>query len=285
MITNNMNSYLNHEAQTLLRNKEDFLKNKNLNPYKFLGVNKKSSDESVTKAYNKLLENPDICEEDLEYCYDYILFKNATSSFEDIDLKVDPRDSSKFENSTMRKKIFMTDEINFEPFLQNENKDIDKLVQEYRGNSIEILQVPGTDTFLSPKTKKFNVNKFNKMFEQHFDTGIHDELFQGMIDLNANCSIECMPIKSYDGIIVEDVSERNLDNVHLKKNLAKNNKTLKEPVFKDTMKAYSERKNQSVSVDTSKTFAEAEAELLEFKKKNMSMEKNKNREYINSIFK
>lgn len=284
-----MNSYLSNEAQSLLRSKEDFLKSRNLNPYKFLGVNKKSSDEFVTKAYNKLLENPDICEEDLEYCYDYILFKNASSSFEDNNnLKVDPRDSSKFENSSMRKKIFMADEIDFEPFLQNENKDIDKLVQEYRGKSIEIVQVPGTETFLSPKTKKFNVNKFNKMFEQHFDSGINDELFEGIGDLTADCSIECMPIKSYDGIIVEDISIRNggsdkkLD-VHLKKNTVKPSKET--PVFKDTMKAYSERKNQSVSIDNTKTFAEAEAELLEFKKKNMSMEKTKNREYINNIFK
>lgn len=277
--------YLSSEANNLLKNKEELLKSRNLNPYKFLGVSKKSSDETINKAYGHMCNNPDIDIEDLEYCHDYLLFKNTVNSLESDNLgRVDPRDSSKFENTAMRKKIFMTDEINFDPFIENENKDIEKLVHEYRQKTVEIVKVPGTETFISPKTKKFNVNKFNKVFEEHFDTRVNKELFAPMEDLFSECSINCLPIKSYDGIIVEDVSERNGNpDVHLKKNLVKN-KTKDTQVFKDTMKAYSERKNQTVDVDNTKTFAQAEADLLEFKKKNMIQEKNNNREYISSIF-
>ena len=273
-----MEDYLLKELNSLLKTKENFLKSRNLNPYRIFKISKNSSIKSIEKAYQNMSEKT----EDIEYCYDYVLFRKTVEEKN----QKDNSDASIYtmNDPEIRKKIFIKDDIQIDKFLDIEKKDTMKLLEEYKSENNKSINSHCHEKFISPKTKKFNIKKFNDFFEDN--CLVEDEPTTEIEEFNKDNYSFGMPIKYYDGIILEDYDKRDKKYLISGGNQLKVKKSREPPELQDTPEAFDKKtKERKKNIDIPRrNYADAEAEMLEFKKMNSSKEKNNNRNYIYKNF-
>jgi len=297
----------------------EFFKVNDINPYDFIGIPKKDKsnlDKKILKKYYKkmlLKLHPDKTgnETDIEFkilqiCYQHILDDITpvneetvinSRKKEDTNVKYNDYTDSRslfktdFTNSNVRKSLFANDTLNFD--------NIDQIVEEHQKMSTSYSphvtsQSNSKNLF---KDEKFNLDKFNAMFES-VKPKMEDQDPDKIPEFQcANSSLTAMPINTYNGLIVQDSSVDTLaqrfnfmDYNYLKKqspvntnNLDTNkeysyNSKAKDPINKRTFnKKLKDLKNQKIEVDTSLNFRDAEAKMYDTKVNQMkqSMEKGK----------
>lgn len=324
-----MNYYIASESKGILKQKENFLKDKGLNPYKILGISKKSSLQTAKKAYENLSEvlekkqyNENASEtsiESLEYCYDYILFKRMCEKYSGTDYSEQSRVSDMTDPDKRNEILFGVSEEDdmkkeIKRFQDAENIPLDNMLTKYKQQSLSSgnihINAPDHSKFISQKTKKFNVKKFMESFEEYSeknadtlikDTGVGKK-FNAMESFSQGtvvgmsikyCDGMIIPIKNTDTITgaadIRPVLRLDTENRDSRKdNLVKNNKkSVKKPfIAEDVKTAFVSKKKElqdGVFIER-KSYAQAEHEMLEYRKQMNNKEKFSNKESIGKQF-
>lgn len=289
--------------------REKFFKENDINPYKVIGVSKNFNKKELKTAYKKkaLLLHPDKKSDkhdDLEFkmlneCYKYLLDK--FEEIEDFQHKETPNHNvlkekfkvssavlgdqlqernfytTNFNDPDIRKTLFVNDTLNFDKF---EEKIKSKANNPTEYSAVKTVNIPKIFD-----DKKFNLKKFNKTFEEQFT--IEPDEKPEVTSLEAYSSLSLMPVSTYNGIMIEN--DKNINTrfqkydeleLLLKTNKNKKKKNNKNKYTDKVNDLYNKRKNEEVTVDTSKTFAEAESMMYENQINNMRNEMKNNRDYV-----
>lgn len=333
-----MDSYIANESAEILKHKETLLKERGINPYKTLGISKKSSRSELKKAYDKIcleidksIENSiyikgnKVTLEEIEYAYDYIFFRLFSEKYRsktetNISRNVNSMNDAKIRNEILygiedeeSKKM----EKEIKKFQDAENTPLQSMLDKFKGSSGDMVPINAPDhkKFISPKTKKFNVKKFMESFEDYSKENA-DTLLREIDDtgsfkaMESYCegTVKGMNIKYCDGMIIptkeiDDVpgelgirkviniipenyihsktegnkkrSKQNtsslksdpLDNADIKAAFASKKKELENPVFIER-----------------KSYAQAEHEMLQFRKKMNEKDRKNMKENIGRHF-
>lgn len=277
-----------------------FFKENDINPYKLLGVSKKTSEEKIKDIYNKKIKknkNNEIQLKILEDCYTYIISK-VNISIKKCENKVDKEESIfdknfysiNFDKNEIRKKIFVDDGLDFDNF-SNDIEDKKKNPKNYSN----IKESNYKNIF---KNEKFNLDKFNAVFETTKPKEENSEEVSGF----SFSSVDPFYISSDRGLIIEKKTDptdymkflendtfdltdlKNLDEYNeddLSKIIKKKKKDMKPLSVSYMNKLKQDKKNEDIIIDTSKNFSRVDEVLNDIKSKDIKRENENNR---NDIF-
>lgn len=307
------------DEKTQIEVLEKYFKQNHINPYKFIGVSKKSSRKELKQCFMKKVKvlDPDKNHgEELELkiltkCFEYIdeKFKlnegieddekgiNKDKSFsyksvkqEAIPLKVKketiPEDiyrnfyRTNFDDPETRKKLFVNSSLN----LNDAGSIIKDMAEKKPDCNSENLENP------KKLMKKWNIKKFNKIFEE-----LKGEECDKPVELNpldANSSLAPTTISSYKGLMVENPQDEVVDFADfskIKKELEISNKMKrkKQKKPKETLQEsekvevlVNKRKNEKIEINTARSFDQSISDMYEIQKRTVTDEHNKNRDHI-----
>ena len=299
------------DYNTKLEVLEKYFKQNHINPYRFIGISKRSSRKELKQCFIKRVKvlDPEKNQgEELELkiltrCFEYIDEKFKQSKAKDnedksslyepvkqkeIILKVKeetiPEDISRnfyrtnFDDPETRKKLFVNNSINLNDIGVTEKNP--EIISESLDNPKKLM-------------KRWNIKKFNKIFEDLKD----DELDkpQELNPLDANSSLAPTTVSSYKGIMIEnpeyDVLEfadfskikNELDVINkMKRKKGKKGKQgkndLQEPEKIEVLA--NKRKSEKVEINTTRSFDQSISDMYEMQKRTVTDESNKNRDHI-----
>lgn len=275
---------------------EIFFKENGINPYKVMGVSKKNINKTI------LEKNTSRYISDLEYrlCYDYIS-RVIQESVPVPDPVPDPepapgpgnpwpediqrRVKEKFtesggvnalnKNDTRKYLLTENDGLDFENF--------DNVIKTKTKGPVDYGCV---DTKPRKLIDKFNIKEFNKLFESITPEPEHTETSC----LETNTSLSPMGVTYCDGIFLqENTTSNQLQDIEnqIKSqqdflNDKKKRQKKKKQHFDKVETLFNKRKAEQVSVNNTKSFIEAQADMYDQKMKSMKEQTNKNKQKIQS---
>lgn len=333
-----MDSYIANESSEILKHKETLLKERGINPYKTLGISKKSSKTDLKKAYDRIclemeksVENTVFIKgryvslEEIEYAYDYIFFrlfyeKYSSKSSTSVARNVNSMNDVKTRNEILygaededSKKM----EKEIKKFKDAENTPVQSMLDKFKSSSgaMTPINAPDHKKFISPKTNKFNVKKFMESFEDYSKENADillretdDQTSFKAVESYCEGTVKGMNIKYCDGMIIptkeiDDIpGERGIRKViniipencrpnsgDADKKRNKYRKTRLDSNFDenaDIKVAFASKKKeleQPVFIER-KSYAQAEHEMLEFRKKMNEKDRKNMKENIGKHF-
>lgn len=200
-----------------------------------------------------------------------------------------------FTENSSRDKLFSNNNLDFDNFDQ-EIKKREKGPKNYSDvNKKSYKNIFGDSS-------KFDIDQFNAVFTENFSKIDKPVTPREPAPLNGLSSFSPMPIATYGGIIMEDenndfgnfmdyrkLQSNDVDTVNrvqeydnLSDTISKNKINTDAMSKGDMMKKYNTRKSESVNIDNSKSFAEAQEELLNLRISSMKRDMETNKDKIMS---
>jgi hypothetical protein len=341
-----MDSYIASESSEILKHKETLLKERGINPYKTLGISKKSSSGEAKKAYENIclelerspenvyfVKGKPVSLEEIEYSYDYIFFRLFSEKYTAKTNTHSTRNVNSMNDSKSRNEILygiedeesMKMEKEIKKFQEAEKIPVESMLNKFKSSSGSIMPVNAPDhtKFISPKTKKFNVKKFMESFEDYSrdnaDVLLKNHYGENETGFKASESycegtVKGMNIKYCDGMIIptKDVldipgadSIREISSIttipkncrqsvsdkyakipgkgNMKKNLPKGTSRETSMDIKAAFASKKKELEENVYIER-KSYAQAEHEMLEYRKKMNEKEKKNMKENIGKHF-
>lgn len=186
-----------------------------------------------------------------------------------------------FTDYNNRQSLFANDTLNFQKFEQElNNKKMTPMNKEYIPETIK-----GKMMF---ESGNFNIDTFNKKFEENFLRSDDDESPLETQGIDAFSSMSYMPICSYNGLIIEDKGDSipfknfqqlqtNNKESNIKKKSTKSKTKIKE---EDVKKLYNKRVSETVSIDTTHNFSEINKIMEQKQLNNMKSQLEYNKDMI-----
>jgi hypothetical protein len=255
---------------------------KKIDPYTILNVSKNCSkqelDISYQQTYSVLKRLPDQGAQIKLLKEAYKVVESDMQNTKQFDRLDQDRSFHRtdFTDYNNRQALFANDSLNFQEFEKKiNNKKVTSTSYTPENVKGERLFEPG----------KFNINTFNKHFEENFSSiGGDTEVDTQGVD--AFSSIAYMPICSYNGLIVEDSANSTTPGLQALKPLEpeasvprqKKKNTKNKIKEEDIKKLYDKRRSESINVDTTRNFAEINRIMEQKQLENMKaqLEYNKN---------
>ncbi len=268
---------------------ELYLKSNHINPYKFLGVRKGGTLNELKEAYSKKskkISNKNLGDQlemkILNDCFTYLQLKFSHRKQEEPEpLKTKEPEhfevkrnfyKTNFDDPEIRQQLFVKSVTNLNTPLNEENVEKNK---EEVGNYLPF--------------KKMTNKKFNKMFEKLKSVEIQEKA--EITPLDAGSSLEPTFVSFYKGLLVENPDYNTLnfadyekikkeEDIHTKIKKSKKVKKQDLPKEEPLEKLLNERKNQHITVSSTKSFAEGVADMAKIQKEMLKEEIERNREHV-----
>lgn len=228
---------------------EQFFKDNDINPYKYLGVTKKSTKNQVKYAYKTKINDIKYTKIVLDRCYQYIMAIITEKEpkiepepvMDTMDLIDQHFSKINFDDAQTRKKMFVNNDLDFDNISNNFPDPLKR----------EIVEQPQ----IFKDGESFSIDKFNSAFETNRQPTFKPVK---MGAFKSKMSIKAQPIVCYGGIIMEKKKEK----VHK---------------FGSNIKSLEHYQDESLH---DLKFIEAEGKLVEKRINDMKSQEQANRDYI-----
>lgn len=258
-----------------LHKKKEVLAQYNIDPYKYLNVSLDCPKDQLDEIYKTRITETDSINEIklLKECYKIILSdiqttqtQAQTRNYQQSDFNR-PRDFHRtdFTDSRNRQALFVNDTLNFEEFQRNLSKTTSKSTT-YSPNSEPVERL-----FVN---QKFDLKQFNEHFENKY--AMEDTVEGSITPLDGSTSMGYMPICTYNGLIIEDQEQQTLSFDKPVLGTGRKRQAFKE---ESVEKLFAQKAGEQISVNTARTFKEAEKILEQehLDKMKQQLEYNKNK--------